>query len=923
MREDLQCRHRFHETNEVDSMKRLPKQYSFMFSIFLIILIMSVSIRFSVLDVSASVTGKANETQVYNYLINTMGLNRAAACGVLANIEAESGFNPNSSYTESDGNISHGICQWNGGRYTNLVNYCNNNGYDAGSLNGQLHFLEHELKKSYRSVYNVLTSVSETQQGAYDAAFMWCFYFEVPANRGTRSFSRAVSAATNYWNEYGTGANSGYWQDDSFVWMKLEGATSGSELTAYIKECKPTSCAIKIGTDPSSLQVRGTDLLDGSTVTNRIYYKLSDLGISWQSGTKYYFQFYYVLNGSTVNSKIYSFTFGSTAITQEGNVVVTKGWLDLNGQLDSVNQGALGDYGTCDVYINNSLVADDVSDYYQELNAGTAYLISDIKSKDGYSYDGLVSGALSGTITSGVTTDVRLKFNSCRLDVKGMLDGKASDSLGAYGTFDVYINNQCVADDVNDFNQRITKGAAYEIKDIKASPEYEEGGVTHGYTYEGVSTGTLTGTVGSGSTFVSLRFSSYINVEPGPDWIEMDYLPENISDDWCEIQYKHSYSINAATSPGTGWTQGAANTTYTKSGGETQNFYTVNETDTHRLVRYYYYHFCGTATGAVANYSQVGNFIHYDQVDPGLVSVYWQGSDDDDPNIPAFILTWNSNGNQVFCQSGLTCDGSYDTHDARSKAWYRMNVYQDYIKTVTYEWTKEDSDWMDTLDSSATSVRYRFRLKDAEDPVIVSATVTDITPTGYTVTCEATDDSGIVKIEFASWTDTETEASAVVQEIILDRAEKVYETSIQVPIPGHGNEKDIWYHTKISVYDGVGNVTEYTASEIKAYIPILIRSASRRLVLPADLTEIEGSAFEDALGIGEAILPEGVMTIGSRAFADCPRLVVVYMPDSVAEIASDAFEGSDNIVFLCESDNAAVAYAKEKGLPYLTRGFTA
>ena len=148
------------------------------------------------------------------------------------------------------------------------------------------------------------------------------------------------------------------------------------------------------------------------------------------------------------------------------------GELDVNGLLDGINMGATGIegdaiYGTFDVYINGGLVADDQWDFINSYLNEPTYEITDIKARDGFSYDGSVSDNLSGTISAGSKIDVRLKFNSCKLDVSGNLDNQNNDTLGSYGTFDVYINGVLKANDVNDFNQRITKGATYEIRDIK------------------------------------------------------------------------------------------------------------------------------------------------------------------------------------------------------------------------------------------------------------------------------------------------------------------------------------------------------------------------------------------------------------------------------------------------------------------------
>ncbi|MBQ2675079.1 MAG: InlB B-repeat-containing protein [Prevotella sp.] len=74
--------------------------------------------------------------------------------------------------------------------------------------------------------------------------------------------------------------------------------------------------------------------------------------------------------------------------------------LDLQGNLDGVDYNSLGSFGTADVYVNGTRVADDVSDYCTQWPAGTTYEIKDIKAKSGYTYLGRTSaGSLSGTIT--------------------------------------------------------------------------------------------------------------------------------------------------------------------------------------------------------------------------------------------------------------------------------------------------------------------------------------------------------------------------------------------------------------------------------------------------------------------------------------------------------------------------------------------
>ena len=105
--------------------------------------------------------------------------------------------------------------------------------------------------------------------------------------------------------------------------------------------------------------------------------------------------------------------------------------LDLNGYLDGVIDGGLGEYGTADVYINDVLVCDDCTDYCTQHPAGTTYLITDIKTTAGHTYNGVYSGQLSGTITDG--------------EVKVFLNFSKNRSIPAF----TYTGNYEIVDDSN------------------------------------------------------------------------------------------------------------------------------------------------------------------------------------------------------------------------------------------------------------------------------------------------------------------------------------------------------------------------------------------------------------------------------------------------------------------------------------------
>lgn len=140
----------------------------------------------------------SNEEAAFFYLTDTLGYSVAGACGIMANIRHESNFHPGS----RGGGGSYGLCQWLGGRRNAVESYCYNNGFGSDSLYGQLSFLDHELRNVYPSVYNYIMNVENSSSGAYNAAYEFCYYYERPGNRSSRSNSRGNLAAGTYWYRY-------------------------------------------------------------------------------------------------------------------------------------------------------------------------------------------------------------------------------------------------------------------------------------------------------------------------------------------------------------------------------------------------------------------------------------------------------------------------------------------------------------------------------------------------------------------------------------------------------------------------------------------------------------------------------------------------------------------------------------------------
>lgn len=91
------------------------------------------------------------------------------------------------------------------------------------------------------------------------------------------------------------------------------------------------------------------------------------------------------------------------------------------------------------------------------------------------------------------------------LDVNGLLDGSFSGNTQGWATFDVYINDRRVANDVSDYCEKLRVNTPYEIRNITP---------VDGKSYAGIYAGARKGRVGSGGSAVTLSFTTIPN-SPG------------------------------------------------------------------------------------------------------------------------------------------------------------------------------------------------------------------------------------------------------------------------------------------------------------------------------------------------------------------------------------------------------------------------
>lgn len=137
-----------------------------------------------------------NLTSIVLFLQQEMHLNPAAVCGIATNIMCES--EANTAWIGDDG-YSGGICQWHDERFVEMIKFCDSNGYDWFSLEGQLRYLQYELEGPYRDLLEMINTSENSPDGAYEAAYLFCMDFEKPEETPKKANIRGNMAHDLYY----------------------------------------------------------------------------------------------------------------------------------------------------------------------------------------------------------------------------------------------------------------------------------------------------------------------------------------------------------------------------------------------------------------------------------------------------------------------------------------------------------------------------------------------------------------------------------------------------------------------------------------------------------------------------------------------------------------------------------------------------
>ena len=171
-----------------------------------------------------------NAQKIWDKLI-AAGLTPAGAAGLLGNLYAESGLNPqnlqntyeaklgftdagytvavdNGTYTNFAKDCAgYGLAQWTySTRKAELLAYAKGRGCSIGDLDMQVDFLLQELQSLFRGVWDKLRTASSVRE-ASDCVLL---QFERPANQSAENCARRAAIAQEFYDKFAGGTNMNY-----------------------------------------------------------------------------------------------------------------------------------------------------------------------------------------------------------------------------------------------------------------------------------------------------------------------------------------------------------------------------------------------------------------------------------------------------------------------------------------------------------------------------------------------------------------------------------------------------------------------------------------------------------------------------------------------------------------------------------------
>ena len=230
---------------------------------FALLLALSVSLFHT--SASAITTTERNRNEIYSQLV-ARGLTKAQACGILANIEYESSYNPNAWYK----NISYGLCQWQGDRLKVFQDTYKTEAQRA-SIYNQISYLFTELRGNEKNAYkkSIVPYTKNTAEDAYNVGYMFCVKFERPLDQTTNPVKRGNKAKELFAKNFTTTSSSSATKSSTKTTstVKKTVTTTVSKLKTYTTGRYKTTSKLKVRTSATTSSKSVGVLKKGTNVT--------------------------------------------------------------------------------------------------------------------------------------------------------------------------------------------------------------------------------------------------------------------------------------------------------------------------------------------------------------------------------------------------------------------------------------------------------------------------------------------------------------------------------------------------------------------------------------------------------------------------------------------------------------------------------
>ncbi|MBU5481148.1 GBS Bsp-like repeat-containing protein, partial [Blautia sp. MSJ-19] len=155
----------------------------------------------------------------------------------------------------------------------------------------------------------------------------------------------------------------------------------------------------------------------------------------------------------------------------------------------------------------------------------------------------------------------------------------------------------------------------------------------------------------------------------------------------------------------------------------------------------------------------------------------------------------------------------YDRGDVPDGKGFATYIPVEYLKNGSN--TLDIFAYHDTETWNVCSIKINYT--DSEGPTISNAKITDLTSTGYTITCEVTDNAKVASVQFPTWTHNNGQDDLIWHEGTISGNQ----VSCRINVSDHNGEVNCVYQTDIYAYDTAGNCTSY----INQFLPYVDATA--------------------------------------------------------------------------------------------------